>query len=217
MLRPARPTDGLEIARVYLATWSSHGHNLLRTGKAPEDTQTFDDEVQRKQQCERFTSFIESGQRHFIVAEHIATNRLCAFISYGPSYSREGFGEVMQLFVHPDFQRQGMGVKLLQAAWNQLRCHSWSRLGCHVWCTLGNPANRVYERIGWFRTGKKKSLVPTLSKEPVDVEEYQAPDLSFGSSRIQSWSPWFLLGLAVGIVAVLSRHRQRRAPGALPS
>ncbi|CAK8997862.1 unnamed protein product [Durusdinium trenchii] len=103
---------------------------------------------------------------------------LCAFISYGQSYTREGFGEVMQLFVHPEFQRKGLGSSLLRAAWRHMQSKEWSSLGCHVWCTKGNPANKVYEQVGWFPTGNQKSLYPTLSKEPVEVEEYMALDLS---------------------------------------
>ncbi|OLP86874.1 hypothetical protein AK812_SmicGene31982 [Symbiodinium microadriaticum] len=201
MLRKALPQDAPEIVRVYLATWRSHGSVLLRTGE-PATASTLDDEAQQ-QQLKRFTFFLESGQRHFIVAEDDGAarqQRLSAFISFGPSYTRDGFGEVMQLFVHPDFQRRGLGSKLLQAAWLELRDRTWSKMGCHVWCTKGNPANRVYEQAGWFPTGRQKSLKPSLSKDPVEVEEFQAPQAK-GPNSWQSWrGPRFLLGLAVGIL-----------------
>ncbi|CAL1154941.1 unnamed protein product [Cladocopium goreaui] len=181
MLRPALPADGLDIAKVYLATWNSHQGDLTRTeasnGSNAKDKDFHCQEVLR-QQAERFTNFVSTGNRLFIVAEaerQNADRQLCAFISYGRSYTREGFGEVMQLFVHPDFQRKGLGSKLLREAWTQMKSRDWSAQGCHVWCTKGNPANRVYEQVGWFRTGKQKSLNPTLSKEPVEVEEYLAP------------------------------------------
>ncbi|CAJ1433863.1 unnamed protein product [Effrenium voratum] len=178
--KPAVCEDGLEIARVYLATWGAHSHDLLRNGNGKEEDSKQDlqsDEALRAQ-SQRFTDFITTGKRLFIVAElrePAGTDKLCAFISYGPSYARQGFGEVMQLFVHPNFQRKGLGTRLLMAAWTQMRSKEWASLGCHVWCTKSNPANRVYEQAGWFQTGKEKCLHPTLGKEPVEVEEYEAP------------------------------------------
>ncbi|CAE7256270.1 unnamed protein product [Symbiodinium sp. CCMP2592] len=202
MLRKAVPQDAPEIVRVYLATWRSHGSVLLRTGESATAS-ALDDEAQAQQeQLKRFTSFLESGQRHFIVAEDDdAPNqqRLRAFISFGPSYTRDGFGEVMQLFVHPAFQRRGLGSKLLKAAWLELRGRTWSKMGCHVWCTKGNPANRVYEQAGWFSTGRQKSLKPSLSKDPVEVEEFQAPEAPQVAKGQKSWQR-FLLGLAIGIL-----------------
>ncbi|CAK8997864.1 unnamed protein product [Durusdinium trenchii] len=189
MLRPALPKDGPEIAKVYLATWYSHHDDLTRADRSNGFKNQTDLQCQEvlQQQAERsfpgdsFTNFLTTGQRCFIVVEADQDSAgccLCAFISYGQSYTREGFGEVMQLFVHPEFQRKGLGSSLLRAAWRHMQSKEWSSLGCHVWCTKGNPANKVYEQVGWFPTGNQKSLYPTLSKEPVEVEEYMALDLS---------------------------------------
>eukprot|EP00434_Breviolum_minutum_P009762 symbB.v1.2.008595.t1/scaffold523.1/size192511/17 len=206
--RPALPTDGLDIAKVYLATWHSHQDDLTRADKnaATEKKQLQSDEA------ERFTNFVKSGKRLFIVAEaaHLPDNaRLCAFISYGPSYTREGFGEVMQLFVHPDFQRKGLGSKLLREAWTQMQREGWSISGCHVWCTKGNPANRVYEQVGWFRTGKQKCLNPTLSAEPVEVEEYLAPHVSEVAScqTIVLWPDMWTMRNPMRIRVIAKRRR----------
>ncbi|CAE7531813.1 unnamed protein product [Symbiodinium necroappetens] len=55
-------------------------------------------------------------------------------------------------------------------------------------------------QAGWFPTGRQKSLKPSLSKDPVEVEEFQAPQAK-GPNSWQSWrGPRFLLGLAAGIL-----------------
>lgn len=114
-------------------------------------------------------------KRHFIVAEGVP-GRVCGFVSYGQSYTRDTWGEVMQLYVHPVWQRQGLGSQLLNGATRSMEACEWAIGGLHVWCTKGNAANSVYERNGWVTTGREKEIKPTLSSVIVPVVEYISPN-----------------------------------------
>eukprot|EP00931_Biecheleriopsis_adriatica_P059201 TRINITY_DN35389_c0_g1_i1.p1 TRINITY_DN35389_c0_g1~~TRINITY_DN35389_c0_g1_i1.p1 ORF type:complete len:631 (-),score=137.02 TRINITY_DN35389_c0_g1_i1:64-1956(-) len=196
MLRPGRVEDGLGIAEVYLASWRSAESDLVRraSGEKDQSRREQQDSVDSKalrEQTERFTKFLQTKQRLFVVAQvEPGAAQTCegsasigGFISYGRSYTRDGFGEVMQLFVHPRWQRQGLGTRLLREAWRCMCSEEWAASGCHVWCTKGNPANRVYEQVGWASTGKEKRIAPTLSKDEVEVEEFEAPRAPLGGSK----------------------------------
>jgi GNAT superfamily N-acetyltransferase len=59
------------------------------------------------------------------------------------------------LFVHPDFERLGLGRRLH----DELVAWSWSRGLAFLWLTTepGTRAERFYERAGWTRTGATPS------------------------------------------------------------
>jgi ribosomal protein S18 acetylase RimI-like enzyme len=77
-------------------------------------------------------------------------------------------GEVYTLYVEPDFQNQGLGRRLLDALFRQLRAD-----GCDtavLWMLADNPSRFFYEGLGGERIGQR---VDTMAG--VDVEE-----LAFG-------------------------------------
>src|SRR5713101_7512321 len=77
-------------------------------------------------------------------------------------------GEVYTLYVEPDFQNQGLGRRLLDALFRQLRAD-----GCDIavlWMLADNPSRFFYEGLGGERIGQR---VDTMAG--VDVEE-----LAFG-------------------------------------
>jgi len=126
------------------------------------------------EQTKRFETFLRALDRLFIVVEDKKEGTIVGFVSYGPSLSRKGFGEIMQLYVHPDWQLKGFGSKLLKDAWRDMGTKPWSSEGLHVWCTKGNAGNKVYDKAGWEVSGYEKKIVPTMSSGPVVVAEYAA-------------------------------------------
>ncbi|HET6972167.1 MAG TPA: GNAT family N-acetyltransferase [Phenylobacterium sp.] len=73
-------------------------------------------------------------------------------------------GEVYTLYVEPDFQNQGLGRRLLDALFRQLRAD-----GCDtavLWMLADNPSRFFYEGLGGERVGLR---VDTMAG--VDVEE----------------------------------------------
>jgi ribosomal protein S18 acetylase RimI-like enzyme len=73
-------------------------------------------------------------------------------------------GEVYTLYVEPDFQNRGLGRRLLDALFRQLRAD-----GCDtavLWMLAANPTRFFYEGLGGVRVGER---VDTMAA--VDVEE----------------------------------------------
>ncbi len=73
-------------------------------------------------------------------------------------------GEIYTLYVEPDFQNRGLGRRLLDAMFRQLRAD-----GCDtavLWMLAENPTRFFYEGLGGERVGER---VDTLGG--VDVEE----------------------------------------------
>lgn len=216
--RPARPEDGPAIAEVYLAAWSMNISELTRgspteQSKVPSEQNLDKEELLR--QANRFSDFIRSGERLFVVSEshHSTSGSLHGFVSFGPSFTRAGFGEVMQLFIHPDAQRRGIGTLLLHAAWRDMSQLSWSSSGCHVWCTKGNPGNQVYAKASWFPTGKEKSITPSLSKTPVVVVEYQAPARLHLESTERWRFFWPIVFVFLSVLVAMFLNLYKEVPG----
>lgn len=187
MIRHARPRDAAALARVYLEVWKANGQDLMQTPEKPAESGEDEQAASAaspsnalppnafEEQKKRFEEFLLGEKRHFIVAEGVP-GRVCGFVSYGQSYTRDTWGEVMQLYVHPVWQRQGLGSQLLNGATRSMEACEWAIGGLHVWCTKGNAANSVYERNGWVTTGREKEIKPTLSSVIVPVVEYISPN-----------------------------------------
>lgn len=76
---------------------------------------------------------------------------------------------IWALFVHPDFEGQGIGRSLLEVAENWLFAR-----GCEeIWLTtdgdMRNRAHGFYERMGWYLTGDDEhGQVSYVKSGPVD-------------------------------------------------
>jgi ribosomal protein S18 acetylase RimI-like enzyme len=83
----------------------------------------------------------------------------------GPLYEDDGqYGQIMALAVASDYQRQGIGRMLLQAAESELMKYQISILVV----TSGNQrsdAHAFYERNGYAWTGRRYARVPESARE----------------------------------------------------
>ena len=81
-------------------------------------------------------------------------------------------GEVYTLYVEPDFQNQGLGRRLLDALFRQLRAD-----GCDtavLWMLADNPTRFFYEGLGGERVGER---VDTMAGTDVEEVAYAWRDL----------------------------------------
>src|SRR5215813_3414439 len=81
-------------------------------------------------------------------------------------------GEVYTLYVEPDFQNQGLGRRLLDALFRQLKAQ-----GCDcvvLWMLADNPTRFFYEGMGGQRCGQR---IDTLAGRDVEEIAYAWRDL----------------------------------------
>lgn len=214
-VRLAQAGDAKAIAQLYLEVWRNSSNELKGSGAASASTASSQDVVnpdELEEQRTRFEDMIDGEARTVLVAipgpgslhsdpDCATRTPVCGFISYGASYTLEGHGEVMQLFVHPSWQRRGVGNSLLEFATNAMIFETWAEQGLHVWASRDNPGNRIYEKNGWVATGNEKTIKPTLGGgEAVPVVEYRKEQVEIPSEDGEPlWkAPWHLkLSLAV--------------------
>lgn len=124
-----------------------------------------------ERQLTRWTSHLASlppGHRILVASQG---DRVAGFIEFGPaaSESREGFGEVHYVFVHPRHTRAGIGGRLMHEGATQL-----AQAGCPaavLWVFRENThARAFYERLGWTATGNE-NLEPTLVDRGYTITE----------------------------------------------
>jgi ribosomal protein S18 acetylase RimI-like enzyme len=75
--------------------------------------------------------------------------RVVGFCGFGIDRDQDAeySGEVYALYVHPDFQRQGIGQRLMRPAADWLGEHGYARF--LIWVLRDNhPARRFYEALG---------------------------------------------------------------------
>ena len=76
-----------------------------------------------------------------------------AMLGFGREEGREGFGEIVSLYLLPDKTGMGYGQQLLQAAFDHLRAQGCENV--YLWVMCGNThAVAFYVRNGFHPTGR---------------------------------------------------------------
>ena len=107
---------------------------------------------------------INKKRRHNLIFED-DKNIVRAAVSYGrPRDTRMlGCGELMALYVEPDFQGYNVGKTLLNAAENELKKMGYGKI--YLWCLDGNEkAQGFYEHFGWRNIATER-FVEIVGKE----------------------------------------------------
>lgn len=92
-----------------------------------------------------------------------------AFVSYARDEEREGFGEIVSLYLMPDAMGKGYGRLLWQAAVDH--CHQQGLSGVCLWVLGGNTrACRFYQRMGMQPSGRTKT--EAIGGEMLPLTEY---------------------------------------------
>ncbi len=148
-VRPAVPEDAYAVAQVQVRSWQSAYPGLIAqqylNGLEPEavaGTYTFG----------RVGIRIPST----VVAFDAAT--ICGLATTGLRRDSDlpGFGELMAIYVDPEYMRTGVGRLLISAARERLRALGVDAAA--LWVLDGNArARRFYERGGWRFDGTRRT------------------------------------------------------------
>ena len=95
----------------------------------------------------------------------------CVTYGRGRNGRFRGWGEIVALYILPDYCGLGLGKYLLSHALNQLGLQGFG--DCYLWVLAGNAnARRFYEKHGFVWTGEKGE-VEILGEKLVDLRYVQ--------------------------------------------
>jgi len=172
-IRRAHKNDASAIGRVHVETWQSTYAGLL-----PDAMLAGMSDVRQSAYWSRVLADRHESRGVFVADDE--DMGVVGFGSCGPVRDPpEGLsgreirvGEVYTLYVEPDFQNRGLGRRLLDALFRQLRAD-----GCDtavLWMLAENPTRFFYEGLGGDVVGHRTDR---MGGEPVDEVAYAWRDL----------------------------------------
>jgi GNAT superfamily N-acetyltransferase len=185
-VRPARPDEAGEIARIQLSTWRTAYRRLLPRHVLDGLDATF--------LAGRWRDAIEKpptpAHRVLVAVEQAESTHLAGFTASGPADETalapgegplpEGVAAVTELLVEPRWGRRGHGSRLLAASVDLWREDGFAT--AVAWVYEQDPATRAFlTSAGWAPDGVTRALdvddllVPQLRLQ-VSVEEPAEPD-----------------------------------------
>lgn len=169
-VRPARPDDAAGVARVYIDAWHDTYPAILPSQHLCA--------MSSVGQTSRWRAAILARGRENVLVADCPIHGIVGLASFGPAQDPELLcdGEVYTLYVAPDFFNQGIGRRLLTAAFAALQRADC--LSCVIWAHAQNPARFFYEAMG----GR---LIAERSRHMMGVT---VPEAAFG------WRPLILAG-----------------------
>lgn len=167
-IRRGRRGDASGIGRVYVETWQAAYAGLL-----PDAMLVRMSDVRQSAWWGRALGDPREARGIFVADD--PDMGIVGFGSCGPvrdppeglDGSEKRVGEVYTLYVEPDFQNRGLGRRLLDALFRQLRAN-----GCDtavLWMLANNPARFFYESFGGILVGERTD---TMSGQDVDEVAY---------------------------------------------
>ena len=172
-IRRAIPTDSVAIGRVHVETWQATYAGLLPDAMLVRMSQA-------RQAAGWSRAIADPKERRGIFVADDADMGVVGFGSCGPvrdapdglNGTEQRVGEVYTLYVEPDFQNLGLGRRLLDAMFRQLRAD-----GCDtavLWMLARNPTRFFYEGLGGDPAG---SRIDRMGGERVEEIAYAWRDL----------------------------------------
>lgn len=150
-VRKADPSDALDLAKIHVETWQ-----CAYKGQVPADYLAGLSIEKRKKTWEENLAKSDSKIRTF-VAE--LDSVLAGFCSVGKSRdddADEETGELMGIYVGPQFSNQGVGSVLMQTGLDYLNRQGFKKVTLWV-LTSNQQARSFYEHKGWIADGKTKT------------------------------------------------------------
>ena len=164
-IRRGRRSDAGAIGRVYVETWQATYPGLL-----PDAMLARMSDVRQSAWWSRALGDARESRGIFVADDE--DMGVVGFGSCGPvrdppdglNGTEQRVGEVYTLYVESDFQNLGLGRRLLDAMFRQLKADGFDT--AVLWMLADNPTRFFYEGLGGERVGER---VDTMAG--VDVEE----------------------------------------------
>lgn len=166
LIRPATKADIRAISEIYVETWRSTYAGIL------PDKVLIDMSPERQMimWARSIDQASKPNNEQILVVEDDDTG-VVGVGSAGFNRNRDGpardnayNGEVYTLYVHPDYQNQGMGELLLRGLFNILMAQGYNT--AVIWVLALNPSRFFYEAMGGRRVGEREEkLWGTTLKE----------------------------------------------------
>ncbi len=150
MIRKANITDAKEIVKVNMLGWKETYKGIF--------PQKFLDSLNIND--ENSIMKCEAKINEYAVCE--MDNKIVGIIRYGKNKKNydDSYGEVYALYVEKTYQHQGIGTKLIEFAFNELKHNFNSVL---ISTLVDNPANEFYKNIGGILIGNSNFILENNS------------------------------------------------------
>jgi GNAT superfamily N-acetyltransferase len=148
-IRPAAPVDALAVARVHVRAWQAAYRGLI--------AQAYLDSLKPEVWAAKY-GFQRTGPelpRTFIAVDDDTIRGLAMFGSYRGE-DMPNTGELLAIYVDPDYWHAGLGRLLIVAARDGLRREGFAEAA--LWVLDGNVrARKFYECDGWTLDGGRQT------------------------------------------------------------
>lgn len=146
-LRAAEPSDAIHVARVHVRSWQVGYRGLISDADL--------DRLRPEERAAGYT-FGQPGAPTTIVAER--HGEICGFATFGRATTdgNPAVGELMALYVDPDWWRRSVGRRLIHDARRRLTNRGFTE--AILWVLAGNErAERFYRSDGWRADGGRRT------------------------------------------------------------
>ncbi|MCP2324848.1 GNAT superfamily N-acetyltransferase [Hamadaea flava] len=167
-VRPGRPGDAGEIARIQVATWRTAYRRLF-----PRHVLADLDETEFAATWRDSIMAPPTGRHRVLVAveQSSTSSYVVGFIAFGPSDDLSTAAEIGELLVEPRWGRRGHGSRLLAAAADHWRDDGFT--SALAWVFDQAPATpKFLASAGWAPDGARRSL---------DVEDMLVPQSRYAT------------------------------------
>ncbi len=167
-VRPARPEDVGEIARIQLATWRIAYERLMPRHVLSQISEDF----LRQRWSEAVTSPPDPRHRVLVAIEQSQQDYVVGFMASAPS---DGVASIIELLVEPRWGRRGHGSRLLAASVELWRADGFTT--AQAWTFEQDAAmTKFLTSAGWAPDGSYREL---------DVDDMLVPQISWHVSLEQ--------------------------------
>jgi ribosomal protein S18 acetylase RimI-like enzyme len=170
-VRHAALSDCRGIARVHVDSWRT-----TYLGIVP---QSYMDQLSydvRESRWRNILSHSKETECNFVAADPV--HGIVGFAGGGPERdaSSEYDSELYAVYLLPEFQRRGVGKRLMKAVVDDLMRHGWRSM--RVWVLSANPACGFYERLG----GK------VVAEREIELGGARLPELAYGWTNLNGFA-----------------------------
>ncbi len=148
LIRQAEVDDAARLGRVHVETWRATYRGIL-----PDE---YLDALSDIRQAAFWSRVLDDHDR--VGGAHVAEDEdagVVGFCDSGPERGgAPGWGEIMAIYILPEWQRQGLGRRLVGASGAHLTAEGLDSLA--VWALEDNPARAFYTALGGAPAEKRR-------------------------------------------------------------